>query len=65
MDTSDQYTFEPHHFVHVRFMSYPLCTKCGLVFLKNALTAWSVKKGCDARLHPDFKAQVRKHTALR
>lgn len=50
-----------HHgpWTHVKAVGKSVCEKCGLVWLNNHITEWSVKKGCDATNHPDFKRQLR------
>jgi ribosomal protein L32 len=36
-----------------------VCSNCGLMRLRNALTDWCVAKGCDFREHPGFAAALR------
>jgi len=43
-----------------KLASFPwlICATCGLVRLKNALTDWCVRHGCDHAEHPQYKAAV-------
>lgn len=34
------------------------CLGCGLVMLRNALTDWCVKRGCDYMDHPGYRRAV-------
>lgn len=34
---------------------WPVCRHCGLVWLRNELTAWCVRQGCNNAEHPEFK----------
>lgn len=56
-DTPKHYTMEPHHWKHVRFMSWQVCAYCGLVALKNDFTRWAMRMGCNYKLHRDYQAQ--------
>lgn len=44
------------HNFEKRYKSIPwaVCTKCGLVKLRNPLTLWAVQHGCDYREHPNY-----------
>lgn len=53
---SEPYKFEPHAFAS-RIVSWPYCSYCGLVYLKNDFTAWCVKMGCNYKDHPQYKAK--------
>jgi hypothetical protein len=57
MGTSEPYVFEPHKPEKRRNISYPVCRKCGLVYLKNAFTDWSIARGCNSEDHPSFDAK--------
>ena len=46
-------------------ISWPVCRKCGLVYLKNPLTAWCIKMGCDYADKPNFKAVVQQFTGAK
>lgn len=37
--------WETHTPTKVKFMHWPMCSKCGLVYLKNDTTASAIKKG--------------------
>lgn len=51
---------EEHNF-QKRFRSIPwlVCTKCGLVRLRNPFTDWCVRQGCNAEDHPQYE-QIKK-----
>jgi len=47
---------EPHNFVKLyRSIPWLVCSKCGLVRLRNPFTDWCVRNGCDADERPDYK----------
>ncbi len=50
---------EPHSFQPVKRLPYQVCTGCGLVRLRNPLTDWCVRYGCNHAEHPGFRAAVR------
>jgi hypothetical protein len=52
------YKFEAHTFKTRRRMTWPVCQRCGLVLLRNELTDWAVKHGCNNTDHPDYRAAV-------
>jgi hypothetical protein len=52
------YKLEGHTFVQPRRMGKPLCKRCGLVLLRNPLTAWCDDKGCHFSDHPGYRAAV-------
>jgi hypothetical protein len=43
---------ESHSFTGAVFG--PVCVKCGLVRLRNLLTDWAVRHGCDFADHPGW-----------
>ena len=51
----EPYKFEPHSPKKVKFLPWSVCT-CGLIYLRNELTAWCVSKGCNYDAHPQYKA---------
>lgn len=52
----EKYTYEPHNFSgKVTGKSY--CVKCGLIALNNDFSRWSVDKGCNSDLHPQYKSK--------
>lgn len=48
----------PHHWITYKRLPWPVCAHCGLVRLKNDLTAFAVKHGCDHRDHPGYAAAL-------
>lgn len=53
------YVLEPHHFVTVKRIPYLRCKSCGLLTLRNDLTEWCTKMGCNASDHPEYASRVR------
>lgn len=53
------YVYEPHKPGKRKGIPWPVCCYCGLVYLNNEFTRWSVKKGCNSREHPGYEAQRR------
>ncbi len=48
------YKFEVHTF-NTSVCGKPVCSKCGLMLLKNPFTDWANKMGCQNDLHPQYK----------
>jgi hypothetical protein len=42
-----------------RGLPWPVCRYCGLVYLKNLISIWAVKKGCDYKEHPQYLSVLR------
>lgn len=55
------WSHEPHKFDRF-IVSYPYCSKCGLIRLKNPLTDWCASKGCNYDEHPSYRQKVKKFT---
>lgn len=53
------YKLEPHVFGHAKRLPWSFCKRCGLLNLRNDLSAWSVKVGCNAHDHPEYQARCR------
>ncbi len=53
------YKLVPHSFKR-RFLSWAICSGCGLLYFRNPLTTWAIKKGCNYDDHPQFKTQGRR-----
>ena len=49
------YEYEPHIAVKVKGISWAVCKRCGLIYLKNDFTNWALKKGCNADDHPEYE----------
>lgn len=57
----EEYKFEPHSF-KLRILNFEYCQYCGLVALRNPLSAWSIKMGCKFDAHPGFRKAVKQLT---
>lgn len=44
--------------IGVKGFPWPVCKKCGLVYLKNQFTAWCIKMGCNNEDHSDYTKQL-------
>lgn len=58
---SNQYKIDPHHFIPMSKKSkcaYPYCVACGLIYMKNGLSEWAAKQGCNYKEHPSFKTKL-------
>ncbi len=49
---------KPHSFRPVKGLSWPVCSCCGLVRLRNPLTDWCVRNGCNHEDHPGYRNAV-------
>lgn len=53
------YVFEAHHFARMKCVAYLRCKHCGLLTLRNVLTEWCTRMGCNANDHPEYASRVR------
>lgn len=53
------YKLEPHSFRASKKLPWQRCQNCGLLTLRNDLTAWCIKVGCNAADHPEYAARCR------
>lgn len=53
------YKMHPHAFVARRRLPWPACKHCGLLRLRNQLTEWVERMGCNAEDHPGYAARVK------
>ncbi len=53
------YKMESHQFGPVKKLAYLRCKHCGLITLRNALTEWCTRMGCNASDHPEYASRVR------
>jgi hypothetical protein len=53
-----------HSFVAVKGLPWPVCKSCGLVRLRNPLTDWCVRHGCNYHDAPGYRATVRRLTKV-
>lgn len=58
MNKPKTFKVEPHDFGSIRGLSWPVCKGCGLVRLRNPLTDWCIRHGCNAEDAPGYKAAV-------
>lgn len=54
------YKLEPHTFKPVKRLAWLRCSHCGLLTLRNELTAWATRMGCNAADHPDYRSRLRR-----
>lgn len=59
IERKQAYKLEPHVFVPMKKIAWLRCKHCGLLTLKNALTEWCIRMGCNADDHPDYAARCR------
>jgi len=59
----ETYKLENHSFEFKSRIGKSVCTRYGLVYLKNEFTEWSVRMGCNSNLHPSYE-QKRKLTGF-
>lgn len=59
---SEQYKMEPHSPVGSKLFPWHYCYKCGLIYLKNDFTAWSISKGCNYKEHPGYNQARKRYT---
>ena len=52
----------PHKWKAAKYLPVPVCTGCGLLRLRNPLTEWCVRNGCDHADHPQYRQTVAKLT---
>lgn len=52
------FTAEPHSPAKRAHFSWLVCSRCGLIYLNNALTRFCVKHGCNHEENPDYKRQL-------
>ena len=51
----EQYSLEPHRPTNIKGISWRICAYCGLIYLNNPLTKWSIEKGCNNKDYPGYK----------
>ena len=60
------YSFEPHKPRKLsKTITWLYCGHCGLLYLKNPITRWSIKMGCNHTYHKQFKFMLKKLTTRR
>lgn len=53
------YEYEVHNPVKIKGLPWLICNKCGLLYLRNRFTDWSIKKGCNSEDHPEYLSERR------
>ncbi len=53
----DTYKMQEHSFVFYSKAGKSICTKCGLLALKNEFSRWSIDKGCFSDVHPQYQTK--------
>ena len=56
----ENYKYEAHSPKKRKNTAYPVCEKCGLIYLKNPFTEWGIRMGCNNNDHPDYEKQRQK-----
>lgn len=54
------YKLQPHEFTPSKKLAWLRCKRCGLLTLRNALTDWCIRMGCNAADHPDYAPKCKK-----
>lgn len=53
------YKMEPHNFtMGVGRTPYRACWNCGLVAMKNELSQWAIRMGCNHKDHSSYQAKL-------
>lgn len=60
MDEEIKYEYEAHSPIKKKYLPWPYCRYCGLIFLKNKTTKWCINMGCNSRYHPKYKQMLKK-----
>lgn len=63
IERREPYKMEAHQFKPTKKLAWLVCSSCGLVTLRNKLTTWCVRMGCNAGSHPGYKEAVRSANA--
>ena len=54
---------EQHSFnKKINGLPYLICSKCGLISLKNEFSRWCIQQGCDYQSHPQFLSKKKQFT---
>ena len=62
-DTEIKYSYEKHSPIQLKGVPWLYCKYCGLVYLKNRLTGWCIRMGCNNSYHPQYNQMVKKFTS--
>lgn len=58
----EEFTYERHHFYLDKNAGKQVCAWCGLIALRNKASDWCVEKGCNYKLHPNYKSAIIRFT---
>jgi len=62
-DKEIKYSFESHRPRKLcKTIPWLYCAHCGLLYLKNPLTRWCIKMGCNHSYHNQYKHMLKKFT---
>jgi hypothetical protein len=61
----EEYAYQSHDAISVKFMPWLMCRKCGLVYLNNRFTQWAIQTGCDNEYHPQYEKMRKRFTGKR
>jgi len=65
-DEEITYSFEPHKPKKLsKRLPWMYCGHCGLLYLKNPITKWCIKMGCNHSYHNQFNLMLNKLTKRR
>ncbi len=59
IERKQAYKMDPHHFGVMRRLPWLRCKHCGLLTLRNPLTEWCIRMGCNANDHPEYASRAR------
>lgn len=59
LQRAQPYKMEGHSWVSSKKLPWPYCKRCKLLKLRNRLTDWCVKHGCNSADHPGYKSAVK------
>lgn len=57
IERKQPYKLEPHTFRTRKRLPWAYCIHCGLLMMRNPLTEWCVRMGCNASDHPEYCAR--------
>lgn len=54
------YSFDPHSPIKLKGTPWLHCKYCGLLYLRNKITRWCIKMGCNNSYHKNYKNMLKK-----
>jgi len=61
--TREPFKHVGHRFKPVKGLPWPVCIGCGLVRLRNPITEWCVRHGCNHEDRPEYKSVLKQTTS--